>query len=152
MPGSIIVYSYHNTDEGVGMARLLEMSEATALGLHAMVQIAKSEGLVSAESLAKTLRASQAHLSKVLKTLSDEGFLISKRGPSGGYQLAQSATEISLLRIYEALQGSIRLDRCLFDKPICDQVHCFLGDLVEQVRGTVFEHLATTTLAEASES
>jgi Rrf2 family protein len=132
------------------MARFLEMSEATALGLHAMVLIAGSEDLVSAESLAQSLQASQAHLSKVLKSLSDAGFLLSKRGPSGGYQLAQPASAISLLRIYEALQGAMRLDGCLFDKPICDRVHCFLGELVEQVRGTVFEHLAKTTLADVS--
>ncbi len=133
------------------MAHLLEMSEATALGLHAMVQIARSENLVSAEVLSRDLNASQAHLSKVLKMLSDAGFLISKRGPNGGYKLAQAASDISLLGIYEALQGTMRLDGCLFDKPICDRVHCFLGELVEQVRGTVFEYLSRTTLAEASE-
>ena len=133
------------------MAHLLEMSEATALGLHAMVQIARSENLVSAEVLARDLNASQAHLSKVLKMLNNAGFLISKRGPNGGYKLAKAASDISLLGIYEALQGTMRLDGCLFDKPICDRVHCFLGELVEQVRGTVFEYLSTTTLAEASE-
>jgi len=132
------------------MARLLEMSEATALGLHAMTLLAKSNGMVSAESLAQSLRASRAHLSKVLKTLSATGFLTSKRGPGGGYMLAQPASSISLLRIYEALQGSIRLDGCLFDKAICDQVHCILGDLVERVRSELFDYLATTTLEDAS--
>jgi Rrf2 family protein len=132
------------------MARFLEMSEATALGLHAMVLIARSEGLASAESLAQTLHASRAHLAKVLTTLSEAGFLCSRRGPSGGYQLAQPASQVSLVRVYEALQGSIRLDGCLFDKPICDQVHCILGDLVERVRGEVFEYLASTTLEDAS--
>ena len=133
------------------MARFLEMSEATALGLHAMVLVARSDDeMVSSDSLAQSLRASRAHLSKVLKSLSDAGLLTSKRGPNGGYSLAQSASSISLLRVYQALQGSMRLDGCLFDKPICDQVHCFLGDLVEQVRGTVFEYLAKTTLADAS--
>jgi Rrf2 family protein len=132
------------------MARILEMSEATALGLHAMALIAKSDGRVSAESLARALRASRAHLSKVLKTLSDAGFLNSKRGPSGGYMLAQPASSISLLQVYEALQGAIRLDGCLFDKPICERIHCVLGDLVERVRADVFEYLATRTLEDAS--
>lgn len=132
------------------MARLLGMSEATALGLHAMVLIAKSDSLVSAELLARSLRASRAHLSKVLASLSDAGFLNSRRGPSGGYQLARPASSISLLRIYETLQGPLQLDGCLFDKPICDQVHCILGDLVERVRGEVFEYLVTTTLEDAS--
>ncbi len=132
------------------MARLLEMSEATALGLHAMALIAESDGMVSAESLSQSLRASRAHLSKILKSLSDAGLLTSKRGPSGGYMLAQPAASISLLRIYEVLQGSIRLDGCLFDKPICNQVRCILGDLVERVRGEVFEYLSTTTLENAT--
>ena len=134
------------------MARFVEMSEATALGLHAMVLIAKSEGLVSAETLAQTLHASRAHLAKVLTTLSEAGFLASRRGPSGGYQLAHPASSISLLRVYESLQGAIRLDSCLFDKQICDQVHCILGDLVERVRGEVFEYLASTTLQDASKA
>jgi Rrf2 family protein len=132
------------------MARLLEMSEATALGLHAMALIAGSEDMSSAEALARSLRASRAHLSKVLKTLCAAGFLSSKRGPSGGYELAQPAASITLLKIYEALQGSIRLDGCLFDKPICDQVHCILGDLVERVRREVFDYLAATTLEDVS--
>ncbi len=132
------------------MAQLLEMSEATALGLHSMVIIAKSDELISSDSLAQSLRASRAHLSKVLKSLSEGGLLTSRRGPKGGYTLARPASSITLLRVYEVLQGPIRLDGCLFDKPICDRIHCVLGDLVERVRREVFEYLARTTLKDAS--
>ena len=133
------------------MSRLIRLSEATALGLHAMAGVAKSSaGTVSSETLAGALSASRAHLSKVLKTLCAAGLLTSKRGPNGGYALARPASAISLLEIYEALQGPIRLDGCLFDEPICDQVHCVLGDLVERVRGEVYEHLDQTTLEDVA--
>lgn len=133
------------------MSRLIRLSEATALGLHAMAQVARSSGeTVSSESLADALSASRAHLSKVLKTLCAAGLLTSKRGPNGGYALARPASSISLLAIYEALQGPIRLDGCLFDEPICDGAHCVLGDLVERVRGEVFEYLDATTLEDVA--
>jgi Rrf2 family protein len=133
------------------MANWIEMSEATALGLHAMVLIAKqADGSISSESLAEALSASHAHLSKVLKTLTSERLLVSKRGPNGGYTLARPASAISLLHVYEALQGPARRDRCLFDAPICDRVHCVLGGLVEKVRREVFDYLSTTTLEDAS--
>lgn len=132
------------------MANLLEMSEATALGIHAMVLVAKGDGWISADHLAQSLRASKAHLSKVLSSLADAGLLSAKRGPGGGYALAQPADVVSLLQVYEVLQGPARRDGCLFDAPICHQVQCVLGDLVSRVRGEVFDHLATTTLRQAA--
>ncbi len=128
------------------MAGFLEMSHATALGFHAMAQIARSEHRVSSEELAASLHASKAHLSKVLKALADSGLLLSKRGPDGGYSLALPASQVTMLQIYEALQGPLRLDGCLFDQPICRQVQCVLGGLVEKVRHDVHSHMAHTTL------
>jgi Rrf2 family protein len=128
------------------MAGFLEMSHATALGFHAMARIARSESRVSSEELAASIHASRAHLSKVLKALTDSGLLLSKRGPDGGYSLALPAPEVTLLQIYEALQGPLRLDGCLFDQPVCQQVHCVLGGLVEKVRNDVHSHMAQTTL------
>lgn len=133
------------------MSRLIRLSEATALGLHAMAHVAESpEGAVSSEALADALSASRAHLSKVLKTLCTAGLLRSKRGPNGGYVLARPASSISLLEVYEAIQGRIRLDGCLFDEPICDQVRCVLGDLVERVRCEVHEYLDQTMLEDVA--
>lgn len=132
------------------MANLLEMSEATALGLHAMVLVAQGDRWISADTLAQSLSASKAHLSKVLASLADAGLLSARRGPGGGYTLARPADTVSLLEIYEVLQGPARRDGCLFDAPICHRIHCVLGDLVSRVRGEVFDHLATTTLQQVA--
>jgi Rrf2 family protein len=133
------------------MADLLRMSEATALGLHAMATISEEAEPVQASPLAEDLCASEAHLSKVLQQLVRAGLLQSRRGPNGGYALTRPAAEISLLEVYEALEGPMRRDACLFAAPVCDRVHCLLGDLVERVRQTVFEELASTSLARAQE-
>jgi Rrf2 family protein len=130
------------------MADLIRMSEATALGLHTMAVIARRSGPTPTTQIATELRASEAHLSKVLQQLVRVGLLHSKRGPSGGYALARPPTQISLLDVYEALEGPLRQDGCLFTEPICQQVNCILGDLVERLRTEAHDHLESTSLSD----
>lgn len=109
------------------MANLIRMSEATALGLHTMAVVARRSEATSTAQIATELRASEAHLSKVLQRLVRVGLLSSRRGPSGGYALAKPPTEITLLDVYEALEGPLRRDGCLFTRPVCRRAHCILG-------------------------
>jgi len=132
--------------EAIHVADLIRMSEATALGLHTMAIIAESESPISTAQVAATLRASETHLSKVLQQLTRVGLLNSKRGPTGGYLLARPPDSINLLDVYEALEGPLRRDGCLFAEPICDQVHCMLGSLIEQLRNETHAYLSTTSL------
>jgi len=132
------------------MADLIRMLEATALGLHAMVVVARRDEPTSTAQIATELRASEAHLSKVLQQLVRVGLLTSKRGPSGGYTLAKPPTEISLLDVYEALEGPLRQDGCLFTEPVCRQAECILGDLVKRLRSEVHDHLRSTSLSDVA--
>ncbi len=130
------------------MADLIRMSEATALALHTMAVVASREQPTSTALVAETLRASEAHLSKVLQQLVRSGLLLSKRGPSGGYTLAKPASEVRLLDVYEALEGPFRTDGCLFAEPVCRQMACILGDLVERLRSEALDHLRSTSLSD----
>jgi len=133
------------------VADLIRMSQATALGLHTMAVIARRDEATPTAQIAAELSAPEAHLSKVLQQLVRVGLLSSKRGPAGGYTLARPPEEISLLDVYEALEGPLRRDGCLFARPICRQVDCILGDLVERLRNEVHEHLASTSLSDVAD-
>lgn len=133
------------------MAELIRMSEATALGLHTMVLIARRDEPTSTAELSEELGASETHLSKVLRQLVRAGLLRSKRGPSGGYSLAGEVDAIHLLDIYEAFEGPFRRDGCLFAEPVCRQVQCVLGDLVGRLRREAYEYLATTSLHDVAD-
>jgi Rrf2 family nitric oxide-sensitive transcriptional repressor len=130
------------------MADLIRMSEATALGLHTMAVIARYGKPMSTTQIATELRASEAHLSKVLRQLVRVGLLSSKRGPGGGYALAKPSDETSLLDVYEVLEGPLRRDGCLFSEPVCGEVNCILGDLVERLRRKAHDHLESTSLSD----
>ncbi len=133
------------------MAEFVRMSEGTAIGMHAMVVLAGADGPLPAASTAGSLDVSPAHLSKVLQALARAGLLEAKRGPNGGYVLAKPRSEIRLLDVYEALEGPLRRDGCLFGKPICRRQRCALGSVVSDVRREVYEYLRRTTLDDAAQ-
>ncbi|MHB1415008.1 MAG: RrF2 family transcriptional regulator [Chloroflexota bacterium] len=131
------------------MTNILRISEAASLALHAMALLARgSERRVAAKDLAASLQASEAHLAKVMQRLVREGFVSSVRGPSGGFVLKRRAEDITLLEIYEAVDGPLVLDGCLLGEPVCDGKGCLLGGLVTALNRQVREYLGATRLSE----
>ena len=133
------------------MRSVIRMSEATALGLHAMAAIAErtlrdTGGLLTVHAMAESLDASANHLSKVLQRLSHGGLVRAVRGPGGGYALAKTASEISLLDIYELFEGPLALSGCLFSDSACERSVCIMGGLIDRVNHEVRDYLEHTTL------
>ncbi len=115
------------------MAKLVHFSEAASLALHAMVLIAKSENHINVNSLAEEMGASRNHLAKVLQQLVKQGYLKSVRGPSGGFILSKPSEDISVLEIYEAIEGRIDVPECPLDRKICPFDKCLMNGLVNDV-------------------
>ena len=94
------------------------------------------------------LHVSQAHLSKVLQRLSKAGLVRPLRGPRGGFTLARSASRITLLDVFEAIEGPLQPSGCLLSHPICEDRGCILGGLLESTNRKVREYLTGTRLSE----
>ncbi len=115
------------------MAKLVHFSEAASLALHAMVLIAKSDTHVNVNSIAEEMGASRNHLAKVLQQMVKHGFLKSVRGPSGGFILSKPADQMTILDIYEAIEGKIDVPECPLDRQICPFNRCLMNGLVTDV-------------------
>ena len=115
------------------MAKLVHFSEAASLALHAMVLIAKTKNHVNVNSLAGEMEASRNHLAKVLQQLVKHNFLKSVRGPSGGFMLSKRADQITILEIYEAIEGKIDVPECPLNRQICPFNKCLMNNLVSDV-------------------
>ncbi len=115
------------------MAKLVHFSEAASLALHAMVLIAKSNGYINVSSIASEMGASRNHLAKILQQLVKHGYLKSVRGPSGGFVLSKKPDGISILEIYESIEGRIDLPECPLDRKICPFDKCLMNGLVTEV-------------------
>lgn len=133
------------------MSKILNLSEATALALHAMIYLeAHNDRKVSTKEIAGAFRASEAHLSKVMQRLVKAGMVKSVRGPKGGFELVTSDNGISLLHLYELFEGPISDTICLFDTPVCGLENCVIGDLLLQVNNQVVEYMTKTSLSKVA--
>jgi len=130
------------------MSGIICTSEAATLALHAAGVMAAHEGSVSTHTMAEALGASEATLSKVMQRMVKAGLATSRRGPHGGFELARSRETITLLDVYESVEGAINVKHCLLGAPVCGKKHCPLGSLFEKVTREVTEKLAKTTLQE----
>lgn len=119
--------------------------------MHAGVILAASPAkFLSTKDISSKLKVSAAHMSKVLQRLVKTGIVKSVRGPAGGFVLAKKPDKITLLNIFEAIEGTLRLSDCLFDGKNCVLGKCILGNLIPKINKELKEHLKNSTLAELS--
>ncbi|MHB9137949.1 MAG: RrF2 family transcriptional regulator [Victivallaceae bacterium] len=129
------------------MSSILKVSEAVALAIHACVVVAKeAENKTTTASIASVLKASEAHLSKVMQRLVKAGIVSSVRGPGGGFVMNARPEDIKLVNIYEAVDGVFRCSECLFDHQACDGKKCVLGSFIENLNKQVKTFFETKTL------
>jgi len=115
------------------MAKIVHLSEAASLAIHAMVLIAKSDTHINVNVLSQEMGASRNHLAKVLQQLVKYNYLKSVRGPSGGFVLNVHPSEITILDIYQAIEGKIETHQCPLDRQICPFDKCLMGGMVKNV-------------------
>jgi Rrf2 family protein len=113
------------------------------------------DGSLSTRALAEAGDVSYQLACKLMQKLHSAGLVESDMGPKGGFRLRREPGEIPIGEVIEAIQGPLRLNRCLLGKAVCqcqegcpvrpkmaelqDQMDAFLGhvtlsDLVQATR------------------
>jgi Rrf2 family protein len=123
--------------------------------LRLMVNLARrnSDGSVSTRVLADEEEVSYQLACKLMQQLHAARLVESCMGPRGGFRLGRGRERINILEIIEAIQGPVRLNRCLLSDAACPRldtcpVRGRLGELQEQME----VYLRGVTLAELVES
>ena len=129
------------------MASVVQISEAASLALHNMVLLASSPGRsLTVKEMAKQSNVSEAHLSKVMQRLAKEGLVKSTRGPRGGFILGDKNLDISLLEIFQSIEGPIEPGSCLLDIEICPFKDCLFDGIINRMTLEFKEYLKKKTL------
>jgi Rrf2 family nitric oxide-sensitive transcriptional repressor len=113
-----------------------------------MVVIAEHlDNPITTHEIAQELNVSETHLSKVLQRLVREGLIRSARGPRGGFRLAKEAKDICLMDVYEAIEGTLPDEHCLFHGKPCTREYCIMGGVMVKVNNTIRQYMRKTKLA-----
>jgi Rrf2 family protein len=93
----------------------MRLSEGVEWGLHCAVLLAvmPADAALSTTRLAEFHGVPVAYLAKHLQAMSRVGILEAGTGPRGGYRLAPSPADISVLDVVEAVDGKDPACQCL---------------------------------------
>ena len=110
------------------MSELLNISDASSIAIHSLVLIANSEEMLNAKMISQTLGFSKNHTAKVLQLLARHNYLVSLRGPKGGFKLKVAPKQISFLEIFELVEGKVGTGNCLHGAEKCPLNVCIYGN------------------------
>ncbi len=107
----------------------------------------------NARDIAREVRLPLPVVSKILKTLAQQGILDSRRGIKGGYRLARKPEEISVAQIIRALEGPIAVTECNDRlRGGCDlETGCSVRTNWHLINRALHQALETITLAEMTQ-
>ena len=84
---------------------------------------------------------------KLLQRLQGAGLVHSVMGPRGGYALAKEPAEIALLDVVAAIQGPVKLNRCLLSDAACSRTNgCPVRKTLGELQTKIDEFLSGVTL------
>ncbi len=133
------------------MAKIINITEAVAIALHSVILITKNKGKqVNVNYVANATGSSKFHIAKVLQILVKDGFLGSHRGPNGGFYLNGNPEDITLLQVFESIEGKIKVSHCPLHKETCPFDKCVFGDQLEEMTENFKNYLNSNTLSDYS--
>jgi len=129
----------------------MKLNRRTDYALRAMAYLAvhAQNGPRSIAEVSSAEKTPREFTAKVLKELCRLGFIRSRLGPRGGYRLAKSPKEITVLEIMEALDGPLAINECLVEPSFCGRtpgcrMHTLFGKVNDKMKGI----LGSTTIAD----
>jgi Rrf2 family protein len=131
----------------------MKLTARSEYALLALVYLGRqnSEGLVSADTIARAQGIPPRFLEQILLTLKRAKYLRSTKGPRGGYRLAKRIDAVTLAEIIRLFDGALAPTESAsryFYKPSPIEKERRLLRVFREVRDLVSDHLEATTIAD----
>ena len=105
--------------------------------------------MTSIKELTKKLNIPYHFLGKILQDLTYKGLLNSQKGPTGGFALAMSASDITLFHIIDAVDGNEFMNKCVMGFPECSGKNpCAVHDKWGGLRDGIYNMLVSKNIAQ----
>lgn len=121
----------------------------TDYALRTMVHLAanRQKKYTSAKEIAAVQKIPYQLACKLLQKLQNKKLVKSTMGPNGGYCLKINPSKITLLKIIEAIQGPVRLNRCLINPTSCPlKKNCPISTELKKLQSNINSRLKKLTL------
>ena len=129
----------------------MQLTRAADYAVRVMIHLAglPPETRASRAELAAAAECPEQFLSKVLQSLTRAGLVLSHRGNTGGFELANIHRTATMLDVVEAIEGPMKLNVCLnSDRACARQDWCPAHDVWVNAQSAVSQVLRGTTITE----
>ncbi|MGL1890549.1 MAG: Rrf2 family transcriptional regulator [Spirochaetaceae bacterium] len=127
----------------------MTISTKTRYGFRLMIYLGlneSSESSIQLGEIAKKEDISLKYLEKIVQLLKKDGLVSVKRGPKGGYRLSRESRKISLLDIYQTLEGGYSVIDCV-DSGDCERIElCSTSSIWCGLSEVIRDYFADKTL------
>lgn len=131
----------------------MQVTRALEYANRAAVLLASNHGRepMLVADIAKATAAPPNFLHHVLNSLARGGLVVCRRGTRRGYELARPPAQISLLDIFEIIEGPLGLTSCTMEGDWCPRERtCSLSGVWHDIQGAIQERLKAATLDKMS--
>ncbi len=142
----MVFYYYFMENERNTMSLPVSIPESVSLAIHAMARLAAggSEAVKLNDLLIKP--GSADHLSKVMQKLTKAGMVKSRRGRGGGFSLGVKTSDIRLMDIWIALEGTFETSLCPYMGNGCTLPVCLFGSIGKDASQLIRKYFTDTTV------
>ncbi len=130
-------------------------SRSTEYAIRTLVYLAmnaSADNRLGIKKMAQDLGFPEHFLGKVLQNLARKRIVTSSKGPHGGFYLEETAKDISILSIIEAIDGLGYFDQCGLGLCECDEEKpCPIHKNYQIYKGDLYKLLAEKSIREMKE-
>ena len=131
----------------------MRLTSFTDYGLRALMRLAgEPDRVFTTDEIAREFRISRNHLVKVVRELSEAGFVATQRGAGGGFHLAKAPGSISIGDVVRNLERRQALVECFRDDggDCALTPRCRLKHRLSAARKAFLSELDKSTLADCA--
>ena len=126
----------------------LDLTKRSDYAIRAMLALTMAgDGLVSSRKIAEEMKIPPRFLPQIMGDLTRAGLVHAHPGRAGGYQLADGAASVSLLRVIEAVEGDPHRQVCVMRGTACGQDgECGVHEVFYAAESAILKELSGSTL------
>jgi len=126
----------------------LEITRKTNLAIRVVTTLSDAESRMGGKELAARIGTSTTFLAQVVTPLARRGWITSRPGRAGGYELATEAESLSVLDVIEAVEGPTDTQSCVLREGECSAADpCATHEAWSRARTALVNELAATPLS-----
>ncbi len=129
----------------------MQLTRAADYAVRVMIHLATlpAQERTLLPALASATGAPKSFLSKVLQALCRAGFIVSRRGQAGGFEILDPGREATIRAVIEAIDGPICLNLCLVSGVSCNRSsYCPAHPIWEKAQEAMLSVLNGVTVAD----